>query len=489
MKLWQVFVLLLVGILTAVGGYYGYNHFLGQATAEESPNRQVAQATRGTLETTVSTVGSLTMPNQAKLSFASGGTVTEMNVKLGDKVEKGQVLAKLDTASLERAVEQARTNLSTAGINLEETKNPYTASDIADAEASVRDAQVALENARRNLQITQQGLTTSGGATTSRKITDLENEVNWYEANYGQALVDYQNGRIDQAKLGAAWNNLVTAKQKLEEAKLQQDSSIATALNNVAKAEDSLRKAEENLAAKEAGPDSNTVKIKQNDLTNKQVALEEVLEQLEGATMLAPFAGVVASVGAKVGEKVTAATAVITLIDPTVVEVQGTVDEVDVAQVKVGQDVTITLDALSGVSLRGKVQSVALTATTQSGVVSYAVSMAVTNPSADVGLKAGMTASAAITVQRQENVLLVPSRAIRRTGGQQVVEVIKDGQTEQRTVRIGISDGQQTEIVAGLEEGEQVVVQTSTTTTTTTTTGQQRQTGVGPGLGEMFLGR
>ena len=481
MKLWQVFVLLLVGVLTVVGGYYGYNHFLGKATAEESPNTQVVQVTRGTLETTVSTVGSLTMPNQAKLGFTGGGTVTEVNVKLGDKVQKGQVLAKLDTASLERAVEQARTNLSTAEINLDEAKNPYAASDIADAEASVRDARVALENARRNLQITQQ--------TASKNILDLENQVNWYEDNYGQTLVDYQSGKIDEAKLGAAWNNLATAKQKLEEARLQQENSIATAVNNVAKAEDSLRKAEETLAAKKAGPDPNTVKIKENDLTNKQVTLEEALEQLEGATMLAPFGGIVASVGAKVGEKVTSATAVITLIDPAVVEVQGTVDEVDVAQVKAGQDVTITLDALSGVSLRGKVVAVAPTATTQSGVVSYAVSIGVTNPSEDVGLKAGMTASAAITVQRQENVLLVPSRAIKRTGGQQVVEVIKDGQTEQRTVRIGISDGQQTEITSGLEEGEAVVVQTSTTTTTTTTTGQQRQTGVGPGLGEMFLGR
>jgi macrolide-specific efflux system membrane fusion protein len=101
-----------------------------------------------------------------------------------------------------------------------------------------------------------------------------------------------------------------------------------------------------------------------------------------------------------------------------------------------------------------------------------------------VGLKAGMTASATITTQRKENVLLVPSRAIKRTGGQQVVEVTKDGQTEQRTVRTGITDGQQTEITSGLEEGEQVVIQTSTTTTTTTT-GQQRQINIGPGM-EIF---
>ncbi len=492
MKLWQVLVLIVVGALTAAGGYFGYNYFLGSAKAEETPNRQVVQVTRGTLETTVSTVGSLTMPNQSKLGFAAGGTVTEVNVKVGDKIEKGEVLAKLDTSSLERAVEQARITLNTAEINLEEVRNPYTAADIADAEASVRDAQVSLDNARRNLQITQQGLTTSGGATTSRKITDLENEVNWYEANYGQALVDYQEGKIDEAKLGGAWNNLVTAKQKLEEAKLQLENSIATALNNVAKAEDSLRKAEENLANKKAGPDPNTVKIKENDVANKQVALEEALEQLQGATILAPFSGVVASVGAKAGEKVTTATAVVTLIDPNVIEVQGTVDEIDVAQVKAGQGVTITLDALSGVSLQGTVATVAPTATSasaQSGVVNYAVSISVTNPSQDVGLKAGMTASAAITVQRKENVLLVPTRAVRRTGGRQVVEVMVDGQTELRVVAVGMSDGQQTEITSGLEEGEAVVVQMTTSTTTTTTTGPQRQIGIGPGMGEIFIGR
>lgn len=282
---------------------------------------------------------------------------------------------------------------------------------------------------------------------------------------------------------------MVTAKQKLEEAKLQQDTSIATALNSVAKAEDSLRKAEESLAAKKAGPDPNTVKIKENDLTNKQIALEEALEQLEGATILAPFDSLVASVGAKAGEKVTSGTAIVTLIDPSVVEVQGTVDEVDVAQAKVGQDVTITLDALSGVTLRGKVQSVAPTATTQSGVVSYSVSISVNNPSGDVGLKAGMTAAATITTQRKENVLLVSSRAIKRTGGQQVVEVMVDGQTEQRTVRTGITDGQQTEILSGLEEGEQVVIQASTTTTTTQRQSSTGAGGFGPGLGEILGGR
>jgi hypothetical protein len=164
--------------------------------------------------------------------------------------------------------------------------------------------------------------------------------------------------------------------------------------------------------------------------------------------------------------------------------VDAQVDESDVTHVQVGQPVQLSFDALTGRSVPGHVTAVAPQSTTQSGVTSYLVSISIDGGR---GVRPGMTATANIVYAQQDNALVVPNRAIRRQGRDQVVDVLtKDGTLDTRVVERGLSNDQTTEITSGLNEGDQVVIPT----TATQLPGNGRAPGLGgPGFGGPGLPR
>ena len=116
---------------------------------------QLVTVQRGDLTIDITAVGNLAFSHREGLTFGAGGTIGEVLVEAGDRVEEGQALAGLDDTSiisLQEAVAQARINLENAEENLEEAQNPYTELDIAQAEAAVVNAGVALEAAREALE-------------------------------------------------------------------------------------------------------------------------------------------------------------------------------------------------------------------------------------------------------------------------------------------------------------------------------------------------
>jgi RND family efflux transporter MFP subunit len=189
-----------------------------------------------------------------------------------------------------------------------------------------------------------------------------------------------------------------------------------------------------------------------------QIALEEAEAQRNGATMRAPFDGVITEVGALVGDYVTAGTTIFCLVDTSQTEAIAMIDEVDVNKVAAGQMASVTLDAISGVVINGYVEAISPQATIEAGVVTYKASIEI-EPDSSIVLRDGMTAVIDIVVQNKENVLIVPSSAIKGQGSNHVVEVVTgEGTTEDRVVGIGVSDAINTEILTGLQEGEHVVV-------------------------------
>ena len=151
-----------------------------------------------------------------------------------------------------------------------------------------------------------------------------------------------------------------------------------------------------------------------------------------------------------------------TLVDPSQVRVDVTVDETDVAKIAVGKNATITFDALPDRPFRGKVLAISPTGTLTQGVVSYPVSLSI--DARNQVLPAGMTASTTITIDEKNDVLIVPNRAVRRQGREQVVEVMgEDGKPATRPVRTGVQNDTLVEITDGLNEGDQVLIQGTTT--------------------------
>jgi HlyD family secretion protein len=143
------------------------------------------------------------------------------------------------------------------------------------------------------------------------------------------------------------------------------------------------------------------------------------------------------------------------LIDTSEIEMSGVIDEIDIAKVKLGQEADIILDALPGKEVKGKVTFISQAGTVKAGVVSYKATITLAHP--DEEFRDGMSATAEIIIDRHDNVLLIPNRAIQGSWENPLVEVVVGEKTEQRQVTLGLSDGIKTEALSGLEEGERVI--------------------------------
>jgi HlyD family secretion protein len=197
---------------------------------------------------------------------------------------------------------------------------------------------------------------------------------------------------------------------------------------------------------------------KQN-LKIAKLNLESAELNLEKAVIVAPFDGVVSDITITEGEEIstaTLATPAISLVDTSEIEIRGFIDEIDVAMVQPGQEANILLDALPDEEVNGRVTFISLVSTTRAGVVSYETTITLENPV--VGLRDGMSATAEVIVERHDDVLLIPNRAIRGTKENPKVVVLVDKQEEEREITLGLTDGINTEVLSGLQEGERVVL-------------------------------
>ncbi|MFA6322506.1 MAG: efflux RND transporter periplasmic adaptor subunit [Candidatus Buchananbacteria bacterium] len=215
-----------------------------------------------------------------------------------------------------------------------------------------------------------------------------------------------------------------------------------------------------------------SVKQKENSLYDAQVTLADY-------SLRAPFDGIIASVDAEKGDAASSGTAVATLItQQKMAEV--TLNEVDVAKVKVGQKATLTFDAVSDLSISGTVAEVDTIGTVSQNVVSYTVKIGFDTQ--DDQIKPGMSASASIITESKSDVLLVPNNAVKKNGTISYVEIFNpaiESSTNnqgiaslipptQQTVEVGLANDEFTEIISGLNEGDQVVTKTVTSSASAT---------------------
>ncbi len=248
--------------------------------------------------------------------------------------------------------------------------------------------------------------------------------------------------------LELAQDNLEEAKNLLSEGEFEEMQAV------LEEVEISLHKAQEKSVARRwALPFS--IKLVEMETDEARINLDLAKEELNKAIIIAPFDGVVTDIDMKTGERISAAAQVISVVDPTNIEMNGAIDEIDVSSVELGQEAIITLDALPGKDVKGKVTFMSRAGTVQFGVVSYKTIISMENP--DEELRDGMSSTAEIIIERYDNVLLISNRAIRGTWDKPSVEVVVDGQVEQREISLGSSDGIKSEVLSGLEEGEIVV--------------------------------
>lgn len=427
-----------------------------QAPAAKPTTPQTAQVQRGNLTATVAAAGTVTARSQVVLTFLASGQIKEIDVKVGDKVKTGQVLAKLDTTDMEMSVARAQNALDTSQVQLQKTKEGPQPYNIESAKASLASAQAAYQDALSKYNLTDAQLAVARtqvdkvAATVQRAQLAYNWEANnWLDPN---PSLSAQATALSDAQ--AAYTLTVAAYN--QQAATINNSAIQSAASQVAQAQSALDQllatpAPEDIAAAEAA-------VKQNEASLQQAQLA-----LAKASLVAPFDGTVGDIYAQIGQSASTSTQALVLVDLSQVNLMITLAETDVPKAQVGQKAQILLDALQGQVFTGTVTEIDLVGTVTSGVVNYSATIAVQDPSES--MRSGMNATANIILQQRQNVLLVPNRAVRTVNTRlRTATVVYQGQLIDVPVTIGLTGDTESEVLSGLQQGD--IVLTSQTTTT-----------------------
>jgi HlyD family secretion protein len=450
MRKWMIGIVVLL-----VAGFMAVPMLLPSALPTAAQSGETVMVEQRTVYTTVESTGTV-MPNQSlSLSFGANGTIAEINAVVGDMVEVGQVLARLNTVDLEYQLELERQQVAQAQANYDNLIAPPTAQELAQASASLASAQSQLASTLLSEETAADTITTScvNLETNLETLQDTQEAYNDYvtagytdDANF----IPDPNSEAG-ARVTTAQNSYDVAQAQCNTATMNADKSA-----QITSAEAAVAQAQAAYDALIAGPTTEQIDAQAALLAQAQLQLEHAERALADAEIVAPFAGVITNLPIIVGQSVTTQTNAVTLMDTSTLYIEVAVDELDIAQIQLGQSSTITIDALVDAELEGEVTRIAPAGSVEQGVVTYAVRVSLT-PNAEYTVLIGMTADVAIIISATEDALLVPTDAVQRDGDQEYLLVVGANGTSER---IDIVSGQitngMTVITGDVQQGQEI---------------------------------
>jgi HlyD family secretion protein len=402
------FILGIVALLVA-GGVYLVTRPTASAESLLLANAQTAKVVRTTLSMSVQSSGSIIPEAKTQLSFGASGTVDKVAVVPGDKVKEGDVLATLDTTDLQLKVTQAEQAYLVQQLTYSNTVQPEE-SQIALAQASYNNALASYNAAKQSVDNQAEQLTVQ-----CSQLTTAKNALDIAQTAYDRLANDHQAKNY----LASDWGPFQSVVNNLTNAQTAYDQAVANC--NISKTninDSSLRSAQAQLQSAKSSldslisPNTETVIQAKAQLEQARLSLEQARINLANATLTAPFDGVITAVNIQPGDS-SGSGDVIEMADVSKLHVDVLVDETQIATVKPGQNVDLTLDALSGITLTGQVARIDPVGVVSQGVVNYNVRVNLNPADASVPLRLDMTANADIIGETHQNVLAVPTTAIR----------------------------------------------------------------------------
>lgn len=407
-------LLLVVGL--GVGAFFYYRSHAATA-ATTQPSLADVEVVKGNIFQAVASTGRVTSNLDVEIKCKAAGQIIELpHDDVSESVKKGDLLVQIDPIDQQRAVRQAEVQLdqsqakqaqATQGLTIAqqtlETNREKVASQLKMTQAAAKDAQ---DKAQRRRSLFEQKLASPEDLQTA-------------ETAATQAQAEYRNAQIAEKDL------------KTQELALE------------------LKKED--------------VKLAQAQVEDDQITLSNAKQRLADTTVVAPIDGVISQLNVQKGQIISSGITnvgggapAMTLSDMSRIFVLASVDESDIGKVSMDQPVTITADAFSGKKFQGKVVRIATKGVNVSNVVTFEVKVEVTSQNKSL-LKPEMTANVQIISASKENVLVLPVAALTRKKGTMLATVqLPGGQTEERTVQVGLTDGEKYEVLAGLKEGETV---------------------------------
>ncbi|MCC6146029.1 MAG: efflux RND transporter periplasmic adaptor subunit [Anaerolineaceae bacterium] len=452
---------ILIGLVTVIvlaGAGLGYTFWKQSAQntiSAEKADYHTAQVRRGDLTLSATGSGTLAAGKTANLSFPISGKVETLNVQVGDRVTKGQELAKLqDLSSLQASAKSAELDLKIAKTALEDLKN--------NKGSALANAQIALANTKKALDDAKAGKITAGMERCDHATTTAYYDVytrakdNLDALGDGGGSQDYYLNVILPAK-----NKAVQAYTTYPYCAGFTDYEIESSQANLTLAEANVKEAQETLKIlqENGGLDPDSLAEAENKVANAQAAYDKARSNLDNATLVAPFDGTVALVAGLAGDEVDTNT-FISIVDLVHPRIEFSVDETDMDQVVAGNPAQVIFDAFPDDVFTGEVTQVnpALTEVSGYQVLQGIVEMDLSNVSTSHRFLSGLNATVEIIGGEAKGALLVPVEAVHNLGGNQyaVFVISQGGKPRLQVVEAGLMDATTVEIKSGLAMGDVV---------------------------------
>lgn len=470
-----------------------------------------ARVTRGSISRVLEGSGTLEAIDQYEVSALVSGDVTADFFEEGDMVSKDQVLYKIDASSIEKNIDKAQNALSQSKMSYSEAVEAYgdlTVSapckgviktlyikngddiktgdrvcDIVDSDTMTLEIKFLSSQAggiysgqAANIEMTGGGgsymgtvKTVSSGSTVNSlgvPVTNVEISV----TNPGAITT----GDTATAVVGGtACAEPGTFKYSHEETVTAKASGK---VRNLSLIEGDRVSAGRTILTIESSSVSNQVKKSALSVSDAELSLKGLQDDLDQYSISSPIAGKVIQKTVKAGDKVASqqgSTSMAVIADLSALTMTMNIDELDISSVKVGQDVEVTADALENQVFHGVVNKVSVIGTSQNGVTTYPVEVLLSDVE-NTDLIPGMNVSATIVLEKKDDVLLIPTTAVKR--GNKVKML---GSGEEVEIETGIDDGTQVEVLSGLSEGDQVEIADIPTKSVEDTMMQGMQGGMG----------
>jgi multidrug efflux pump subunit AcrA (membrane-fusion protein) len=464
--------------VAVVGAIVAAVLLVGPAATSSSTQYRYVTVERGVVQASESASGNLAPINESDLNFKSSGILTGLYVSAGQHVHAGQLLAQIDPTSAQVALEEAQANLEAAQAKLAETEaNPSGSSSSSPSTPT---------ESRLARATDTYGATGASGATAPAPTG---------------ATGDSVGASGDSGASGTTKTKSPSSKKKSSSSTTQSSSdSAVTAATDQA-----------NIASAQAAVSSDELTVKTDQTA------------LDGTKLYAPTAGTIASVSGAVGDEVTAGSGsssadasdsgsgssgsalggaasssaaasssdssssssgsgFIVLADLSSMQLVVSVSEADIGTIKAGEPATVSVNALPSEEFAAKVTSISVLSTDTSGVVSYDVTLQLTQNSSQ--LRPGMSATATIISKQVNDAINVESAAISSRGTTSTVLLVKNGKTVETPVITGLVGTSSTQVVAGVQPGDEVAIAVASSIATATGTSSSSSTGsLGGGLG------
>lgn len=471
-------------------------------------------AARGDITEEVTVTGKTKAAENVSLGFERGGKVTQVLVDVGTPVIQGQALVGLDQSELVAQLSQAQASVHAAQAKLDELKRGARPEDLAVQQADFKKAEQDLQNEYAGIRdIVHDAYTKaddavrkqtsgifSGDGETNPQLTfsifnlQIESDIRSQRLLTSQELNKWKNelvilatARSDsdlRTALHAARAHSIVVRDFLNRVMdgLVANNSLSagtvstyqanittgrtnvnaalTAINNqdqrIASQEAIVQKSQNELNLKLAGSDPEEIKAQEAEVDRAKGQVALIKAQISKMVLTSPINGVVTLQDAKRGQIVGANTPIVSIISQNKLHIEANVPEVDIGKLAVANPVGITLDALPGVTLTGKVIHIDPAETIIDGVVNYKVN--VEFDKTDERIKSGLTANLSIQTAQKSGVVLLPQFAILENDQGTFVRKLEGGEPKEYPVTLGIrSQKGQVEIRSGVAEGDRVL--------------------------------